>query len=103
MNFGPLISDVLSVKEVVQIFARYYGTEVICQDEPGLYYEAKDLSLDCTAAYSRISWTPTWNAHEAIKRTAEWYQLSNAGKDLKQIIANQINAFREDASKTRSF
>ena len=103
MNFGPSVSDVLSVKEVVKIFAEAYGVELVYQYRPGLYHEAANLSLDCTLAYSCMSWKPIWNANEALNRTAEWYQLSNTGKDLKQLMADQINAFKEDASKTRSF
>jgi CDP-glucose 4,6-dehydratase len=73
-NFGPEWNDTLSVREVVDVFTKYFGSSLTvihdAQDQP---HEAHFLKLDNGLVKATVQWLPKWSAEEAIRKTAEWY------------------------------
>ncbi len=74
LNIGPKQSDMLSVREVVELFMSELEVkpEITMKSNP-TYHEAKLLMLDIEKAESAINWTPLLSAKEAIKWSADWY------------------------------
>lgn len=74
-NFGPAVTDLLPVSDVVRL-ARTHWTAIEAHEQPSDQnpYEAHLLSLDCTKAHRQLGWYPIWNTAEAIERTINWYR-----------------------------
>ncbi|GAB3912138.1 CDP-glucose 4,6-dehydratase [Larkinella knui] len=74
-NFGPLLSDVLSVREIVRQ-ARQQWDAISCQEIPTETnpHEAHFLSLDCTKAHQQLTWQPVWDTPTALRYTIKWYR-----------------------------
>ncbi len=74
-NFGPAITDVLPVRDVIAHaraeWAAIQSDEQVSEANP---HEAHLLSLDCTKAHKRLGWTPVWTTETAIRRTVAWYR-----------------------------
>ncbi len=73
-NFGPLLEDTLSVKELVELAIQKYGygeyEMPILHDQP---HEAGLLKLDINKAINDLGWRPRWDAKRAIHETIGWY------------------------------
>jgi CDP-glucose 4,6-dehydratase len=91
-NFGPLPSDHLTVKELVETAISVWGngtwTDVSKADEP---HEAGLLKLDISLAKNELDWKPKLSASEAIEWTISWYKKS-IDKQLDYSF-QQINTF----------
>ena len=88
-NFGPQPDDHLTVKELVQIAIKSWGSGA-WQDvsNPAHVHEAGLLKLDITRSRSELQWLPRWDALQAIQHTIDWYKkdISNqAGYTFQQI------------------
>ncbi len=89
-NFGPAIDDVLTAKEVTQLFLSAFGAQQhkIDIDLGQHVHEAKLLMLNSEKARLKINWTPKWKALDAIQQTAWWY--ANEQIAVRQRCAEQI-------------
>lgn len=91
-NFGPQENDHLSVEELIKIAISVYGKgayEVLKTDE---LHEAGILKLNINLAQSVLSWTPQYNAAEAIRKTIEWYKEKGDKRAFtQQQIAEYLN------------
>jgi CDP-glucose 4,6-dehydratase len=89
-NFGPAIDDVLTVKEVTQLFLSAFGAQQhkIDIDLGQHVHEAKLLMLNSEKARLKINWAPKWKALVAIQQTAWWY--ANEQIAVRQRCAEQI-------------
>ena len=94
-NFGPAVDDVLTVKEVTEIFLTAFGTQhhEIAIDLSKQVHEAKLLMLNSEKAKLKISWTPKWKALDAIQQTAWWYVNDKKVAHLRcaEQISNYFN------------
>lgn len=73
-NFGPLPTDHLTVKEVVESAIKILGKgSWNLDDAPNKPHESGILKLDIQKAQKLLNWTPQWNAQAAIQETLEWY------------------------------
>ncbi len=91
-NFGPYLSDALSVEEMLQLAIASWGKgEYIVEKEEGEPHEAGLLKLDISKAISDLKWQPKMNTNETVKFTIDWYHVFNSNKNniadftLKQI------------------
>jgi CDP-glucose 4,6-dehydratase len=74
-NFGPEISDNLTVKELVDKAIKIWGKgEYIDASKPDAPHEAKLLHLDITRAINELGWKPKMNSEQAINLTLSWYK-----------------------------
>lgn len=88
-NFGPEVSNIVSVERLVKEIIRDYGTGD-WKDISDLieFHEAKLLSLDINKVKSSLGWRPILDFKETIKLTIDWYLIYNENRQIseKQII-----------------
>jgi len=93
-NFGPNISDIRTVQEIVDLFSLTWGVKNIYKydaaDQP---HEAKSLSLDISKARFKLGWSPKWNLENAINITATWYKAHYNNENLMKLSSQQIEEF----------
>ncbi len=101
-NFGPLNNEAHTVEEVVQHFTKKWNnishkptdmkSFTISQQQH--LYEAAFLGLDCTKAYTKLSWLPRLTFTESIDLTAIWYRAWSMEKtNLINLCVQQISDF----------
>jgi len=95
-NFGPAPSSFRTVKDVADLFIRYFG-KGSWEDKSGeqneAQPEAKMLALAWEKAYLRLGWSPRWGFEETIERTAKWYRALGEGTSARDLCTDDIEAF----------
>jgi CDP-glucose 4,6-dehydratase len=80
-NFGPLPNDHLTVKELVELTIRYWGSGKWNDRSDILQpHEAKLLMLDIGLAKKELRWEPKLDAKNSIEWTVNWYKQQPADK-----------------------
>jgi CDP-glucose 4,6-dehydratase len=94
-NFGPNISDALSVEEMVKRAIQIWGIgsykNVIDANNP---HEAGLLKLDISKAVNELNWKPIFNAQTAVERTINWYKQYYAGASASELIESDIKFYQ---------
>jgi CDP-glucose 4,6-dehydratase len=76
-NFGPLPTDHLTVKQLVEMAIESWGngnwTDLSDTNQP---HEAGLLKLDINRAMNELKWVPKLSAKQAISWTIDWYKQS---------------------------
>ncbi len=92
-NFGPYISDAISVEDMLQLAIESWGKgKYIIENDLNQPHEAGLLKLDISKSISELKWTPKLNAKEAVSLTMDWYNQFNVEK-------NKIDLFTESQIK----
>ncbi|MFN8707384.1 MAG: CDP-glucose 4,6-dehydratase [Alphaproteobacteria bacterium] len=93
MNFGPLLSDDVPVKDLAEAMQRALGARHgwIAAEGPQPR-EMKALSLDCSLASEWLGFRDRLSGLEAIRATAEWYLSFARGEDMRARTLNEIRA-----------
>jgi CDP-glucose 4,6-dehydratase len=94
-NFGPDISDALTVESMVKLAIAYWGKgkyEVMNREQQP--HEAGLLKLDISKALSEIYWRPLVNASQAVERTINWYKSCYEGKNANDLILQDISFYQ---------
>ncbi len=74
-NFGPIPEDQFTVKEIVEMALKIWGSGNYHTPElKSQPHEARNLKLDITKALQNLNWKPTWNSQTAISKTISWYK-----------------------------
>lgn len=93
-NFGPNISDTLSVANMVEKSISYWGYGNLSIDQNrNNPHEAGLLKLDISRAISELNWRPVFNAELAIERTIAWYKGYYEGISAKKLVENDIEFY----------
>lgn len=94
-NFGPLPSDVLTVRQLVEVALKYWPDGMVeFAANPSGPHEAGVLKLDISKAMDTLSWQPKFNAEEAIRRTMDWYnRVAVKKEDPRKLIEQQVNDY----------
>jgi CDP-glucose 4,6-dehydratase len=94
-NFGPNISDAISVEEMVKRSIKNWGSgtykAVINENNP---HEAGLLKLDISKAINNLNWRPIFNANIAVERTINWYKSFYNGFKASDLIKLDIEYFQ---------
>lgn len=94
-NFGPQLSDALSVEEMLKLAIASWGKgEYVVEKVEGQPHEAGLLKLDINKAISELKWQPKMNAESAVSMTMDWYKefyLNKAG--VLSFTTEQIKSF----------
>ena len=94
-NFGPLPTQVYSVRQVVEAFLQYLGKgEWRDISDPAHHHEAGLLMLEISKAIHELGWKPVLQFQEMIQLTAAWY-ARYAADDVLQLCQEQIAQYRE--------
>ena len=96
MNFGP--PDSLSVQEVVKIFSKRIKVEIESPIAGEALPEKKFLNLNSDLAAKIIGWKTFLSVHDAVDRTAAWYESYLSGVDSNQLVENEIDWYLEKIS-----
>jgi CDP-glucose 4,6-dehydratase len=76
-NFGPLPTDHLTVKQLVETAIESWGTGSWADSsDPNQLHEAGLLKLDISRAMNELKWIPKLSAKQAISWTIDWYKQS---------------------------
>ena len=74
-NFGPDVTDNLSVEEMVKIAINCWGEgDYQIEQSSNRPHEAGLLKLDISKARGELGWHPQYDAQDSISRTIEWYK-----------------------------
>ena len=94
-NFGPNISDTLSVEEVVNKSIEYWGIGKYKSvfDSSNLH-EAGILKLDISKAVNNLNWKPKFNSNVAIERTINWYKSFYNGLKASELMKLDIEYYQ---------
>lgn len=93
-NFGPSISDTLSVSNMVEKSIMYWGNGNFNYDQNSSNpHEAGLLKLDISRALSELNWKPVFNSEMAIERTILWYKGFYEGISAKKLVKNDIEFY----------
>ncbi|MFV7234938.1 CDP-glucose 4,6-dehydratase [Flavobacterium sp. ZB4R12] len=94
-NFGPHLSDALSVEEMLKLAIHSWGKgEYIVEKEEGQPHEAGLLKLDISKAISELKWLPKMNAKMAVSMTMDWYSEFVKNKNgINQFTLLQITDY----------
>lgn len=93
-NIGPDSCDISTTKHIIELFASHFGGKLkyrIRSDKGP--HEATYLLLSNTKMKKTFCWLPKTNLTDAVKFTAEWYDVWVQGKDVNAITEKQIGCF----------
>lgn len=94
-NFGPRNEDARSVKEVIDLLIKNWGSpanwQQDCSEQP---HEAHSLKLDCTKAREYLSWAPKWGLERAMQNITDWYQAYQREEDMREVSLQQITQYQ---------
>jgi len=94
-NFGPLPTQVYTVRQVTESFLRHLGKgewrDVSRPDQP---HEAALLMLDISKAIRELGWKPVLAFEEMIQMTADWYAGYDS-RDVNGLCRDQIEQYQE--------
>ena len=93
-NFGPKMSQPLTVEEVTRNIIKHYGKGNIKVEKLGEgFYEANLLQLNCDKANQKLLWSPRWSVEKTLEVTANWYKRFHNGEAVQSITGSQINEY----------
>ena len=93
-NFGPNISDTLSVANMVEKSIEYWGNgNFSIEQNSNNPHEAGLLKLDISRSLSELNWKPVFNAEIAVERTIAWYKGYYEGISAKKLVENDIQFY----------
>lgn len=94
-NFGPYLTDTLTVNEMIKLSIKSWGKgEYVEEQILNDYHEAGLLKLDISKTNSDLEWYPKNNAIRAVSVTIDWYKefyLNRA--NIEDFTTNQILDF----------
>jgi CDP-glucose 4,6-dehydratase len=93
-NFGPETDDAATVRAVVEMAQRAFGTGTVAWgagDEGP--HEAGWLALEIEKARTALGIHPRWALDVTIERTMRWYREQHAGADARALCEADITAF----------
>jgi CDP-glucose 4,6-dehydratase len=94
-NFGPNAEDNLTVKQLVELALKIWGSgEYQFLPEENAPHEAKLLQLDISKAINQLGWKPKWDSKKAIEMTLDWYK--NYKNNALEITEAQIRQYLEE-------
>ena len=96
-NIGPDGCDFSTTQKLVDLFADYFkgSFEYIIRNDNGPH-EAAFLSLDNTKMKKTFNWKPKTHIEDAVRMSAEWYDVWNQQKNLIDITEKQIREFFDE-------
>ena len=89
-NFGPLPTQVYSVKQIVEAFLQQLQKgKWRDASDPAHLHEAGLLMLEISKAIHELGWKPVLQFEEMVQLTAEWYE-QYADTDVLKLCRQQI-------------
>jgi CDP-glucose 4,6-dehydratase len=94
-NFGPSLSDSLTVAEIADRMIELWGAgSVLAADGARQVHEASQLTLDCSKSRIRLGWQPILQVSEALEMTVSWYRkVDESAEVARTLTEQQIEAY----------
>ena len=93
-NFGPSDSSYKSVKEMVKLVIKKWGSGSLKTKVSNKFYEHKIIKLNISKAKNKLSWKPKYNLYKSVNTTVDWYyKILKEKKDISEITNSQINKY----------
>jgi CDP-glucose 4,6-dehydratase len=93
-NFGPYVTDALSVSEMVTLAINCWGKGKYFSVENSIQpHEAGLLKLDISKVRSELNWVPKFNAKSAVEYTINWYKEFYNHGNIIDFMDNQVQQF----------
>jgi CDP-glucose 4,6-dehydratase len=94
-NFGPDLTEIRSVSNLVNEFATNWSLEGTKWNFDAItqLYETELLLLDSSKARTRLNWTDKLDFYESVKWTAIWY-ANYDGQNLRELCNFQLRTFK---------
>ena len=93
-NFGPQTYQTASVRKVIEIAHKCFGSGgVSCGNGLSGPKEAGLLSLEISKARELLAVTPRWNLEESIERTIRWYKRQINSISAQALCESDISEF----------
>jgi len=91
-NFGPHLSDAVSVASLCNVLVDRYGYGATWEFEQpqNAPHEAALLRLSIDKVNVHLAWQPQWNLQHAVEHTIDWYQADERNEDLPTLTTQQI-------------
>jgi len=100
-NFGPLDSDVVSVKALIERLGSNWKKPDLIFSK-GTFPETTVLRLDSAKARNKLGWRPPLNFDDTVALTAEWYRDYYARpSSARALTIAQINRYRQQIGRTK--
>jgi CDP-glucose 4,6-dehydratase len=95
-NFGPELSGTASVRDVVELSRKFFGSGKISygKENEGPH-EAGLLTLDVAKSRKVLNFKPRWSLSRSIERTIRWYLAFYSGSDAKTLCDTDIDIYEE--------
>lgn len=93
-NFGPDASDAVSVRAVIELAQKAFGSGTT--DFADLIegpHEANLLHLDTGLAKTQLGIRPRWQLAQAVNKSMQWYKAFLDGGDARALCEADIQAF----------
>ena len=95
-NFGPSDRDSKPVSWLVARLVDEWGHGAGWEVDDGAHpHEAHYLRVDSSKANTRLGWFPRWDLNTALRLIVQWHKAHQAGADMKAVVLDQINSYRE--------
>ncbi|MCP3445676.1 CDP-glucose 4,6-dehydratase [Bradyrhizobium sp. CCGUVB14] len=102
-NFGPPTHEAASVRDIVLLARRSYGSgEIVWGDGIEGPHEAGWLALEVTKARHELGIGARWSLEEGVRRTMEWYRRQQGGSPVRDLCMQDIADFEAAAGQGRS-
>lgn len=94
-NFGPKLSSIVPVQEVVIGIIKSWGSGSweISNVQEEEFHEATLLNLDISKAKFKLNWSPRWSLQQALDSTVEWYK--NYNMNMRELCVKQIRQYSQ--------
>ena len=94
-NVGPDECDCISTGELVSLFCKYWGEDVMWerQTEENAPHESNFLKLDCSKIKNVFDWSPRWHIEECMQKTVEFSKIWVGGKNISVEMDKEIEEF----------
>ena len=92
-NFGPNTSELISVREIINLASQFYENPKISFKNDNLFHETNKLLLENTLAKKDLSYFPRWNIYKGVEETIKWYKSYYQAKDSLDLCIGNINNF----------
>jgi CDP-glucose 4,6-dehydratase len=94
-NFGPGLSAMRTVKDVVETLLRYWGKGTYSVDQsPPKLHEAHFLYLDISKSVCELGWKPRLSFEQAVELTVDGYRrMADTKSDGFKIMAEAIETY----------
>ena len=95
-NFGPEVAAGLTVRDLGERVAKYWGGGTVKVDVPkDAPFEHRLLQLNIDKTKLELGWGPKWHSERAIKESIDWYMDVIGGKSAWDVSCAQIKAFED--------